>query len=306
MLNHRTFPAALTFIVILFIGSHAGGYLSSDAEAAPASSIVVGDYHCVDSARLEATIYWQSSRTGQQWLDFSFYNNGFASGTFVGAGPLPPEQSSVTYNLAAGTTHYLRINTLTGSGWHASPTIFFTTPSCGAPVAPIGSVSLSFDDHADPYRVHGILDVLAANGVPAVFCITGDWARAYPDLIWRMQNEGHTLCNHTATHAVLTQLSDEGIRAEILGGVQSYLLRPPFGVYDARVAAIAASLGYQIYMWTIDARDWDGRSADSIVGTIMSSLHPEAVVLLHLHGPHTYEALPLIISTIRAQGYALN
>ncbi len=181
----------------------------------------------------------------------------------------------------------------------------------GAPAPPIfrdgsGLVTLTFDDSSPAPRAHAILDILLKYKVKAVFCVTGDWARENSDVIDRILREGHKLCNHTASHAWLTRLSDEEIRREIEGGVSSDILRPPYGAYDARVSSIAASLGYQLYLWSIDTRDWSGVPAATIVNTVMSELHPGAVVLMHLHGASTLEALPQIIEGVQARGYTLS
>ncbi len=171
-----------------------------------------------------------------------------------------------------------------------------------------GVVTLSFDDSAPLARAHAILDVLGQKGVKAVFCVRGNWARAHPGFIERVRAEGHALCNHTASHPDLTALSDEGIRAEIAGGAlpdDGGRLRPPYGAYDARVQAIAASMGYVLYLWSIDPRDWTGASADTIVNTVLSNLHPGAIILLHLHGANTLAALPHIIDGILAAGYEI-
>lgn len=180
----------------------------------------------------------------------------------------------------------------------------------GSPVAAIsrsgsGTVTLSFDDYASPARVGAILDVLARYNVKAVFCLIGNWAAANPTLVARITGEGHMLCNHTASHANLTRLSDDSMRKEILGGTQSTLLRPPYGAYDARVANIAGSLGYSLFLWSIDTRDWTGISADAIVNAVMSKVRPGAIVLMHLHGASTLDALPRVIEQVRAAGYTL-
>jgi peptidoglycan/xylan/chitin deacetylase (PgdA/CDA1 family) len=180
----------------------------------------------------------------------------------------------------------------------------------GTPPPPIfrdgsGVVTLTFDDSSPAPRAHEILDILRRYNVRAVFCVNGNWARENPDVIARMVREGHKLCNHTASHAWLTRLSDEEIRREIEGGLSSDILRPPYGAYDARVSSIAASLGYQLYLWSIDTRDWTGVPADTIVNTVMSELHAGAVVLMHLHGAGTLEALPQIIEGVQARGYTL-
>jgi peptidoglycan/xylan/chitin deacetylase (PgdA/CDA1 family) len=168
-----------------------------------------------------------------------------------------------------------------------------------------GTVVLSFDDYASAARVNAILDVLARYKVKAVFCLIGNWAATNPSLVARMTSEGHVLCNHTASHANLTRLSDEAMRKEILGGPQSTLLRPPYGAYDVRVANIAGSLGDHLFLWSIDTRDWTGVSADAIVNAVRSGLRPGAIVLMHLHGASTLDALPRVIEQVRAAGYTL-
>ena len=77
---------------------------------------------------------------GTQYLDLSLYDTGFAGGGFVGNGPLPGGQSSLTWDgLAPGSTYYWRVNTSTVNGFRASPTWSFGTLSCGA-IASLGVV----------------------------------------------------------------------------------------------------------------------------------------------------------------------
>jgi hypothetical protein len=62
-----------------------------------------------------------------QWLDISLVDNGFAPGTFLGAGPLPPGQKSLTWaGILPGFTHYWRVNSLMPDGtWRPSETGVF-------------------------------------------------------------------------------------------------------------------------------------------------------------------------------------
>ena len=67
-----------------------------------------------------------------QWLDVSLFDNGFAAGTFLGAGPLSPDANSLVWaGLRPGIPHFWRINALTPQGWVASTTGAFVP--CGAP-----------------------------------------------------------------------------------------------------------------------------------------------------------------------------
>ncbi len=85
----------------------------------------------VNDAR--AILLWTPSKSGQQWLDLSIFNNGFASGTFVGLGPFAPDRWGFVWGgLTQGTTHYVRVNTLTTQGWKSSSTLALYTPVCDA------------------------------------------------------------------------------------------------------------------------------------------------------------------------------
>ena len=82
---------------------------------------------------VNVTFNWQANAKGAQFIDLSLANNGFAPGTFVGAGPLGG--SSFTWNgLAKGATHFWRINTLTPGGWSTSNTGSFVTLACIPPM----------------------------------------------------------------------------------------------------------------------------------------------------------------------------
>jgi peptidoglycan/xylan/chitin deacetylase (PgdA/CDA1 family) len=72
------------------------------------------------------------------------------------------------------------------------------------------------------------------------------------------------------------------------------------------VDSIAASLGYSIYMWDIDPRDWAGTSVSYITSTILNNAHPGAVVILHMHAYNTMAALPGIIEGLQDAGYVLS
>jgi hypothetical protein len=89
-------------------------------------------YVCTGGGR--ATVFFRWAPTSSpgfvQWVDISLFNNGFAPGTFLGAGPLSPtEQGFAWQNILANATHFARVNTSTILGWGPSQTVSFF-PSC--------------------------------------------------------------------------------------------------------------------------------------------------------------------------------
>jgi hypothetical protein len=72
----------------------------------------------------------------QQWLDLSLFDNGWVWGTFLGSGPMPASQHSLTWDgLISNATHFVRVNQELAPGvWDPSPTYYWTTLSCPQPV----------------------------------------------------------------------------------------------------------------------------------------------------------------------------
>jgi hypothetical protein len=86
---------------------------------------------------VRAIFLWTPSHAGSQWLDLSIFNNGFAPGTFIGAGALAPGAWGFVWDgLREGTPHFARVNTLTAAGWMPSQTLSFYTPVCDGNAAP--------------------------------------------------------------------------------------------------------------------------------------------------------------------------
>jgi peptidoglycan/xylan/chitin deacetylase (PgdA/CDA1 family) len=172
-----------------------------------------------------------------------------------------------------------------------------------------GKLLLTFDD--DPLsaeRGYALLDVLARYRVRAIFFPTGAWADGHPGFTQRAKAEGHLICNHTYGHAKLTALSEEAVRFQIVNGAgagECDLLRPPYLAHNRFVDSIAASLGYRIFIWDVDSRDWEGLSAEEITNLVLGDVRPGAVVLFHMHAAHTLEALPTIIERLQGAGYVL-
>jgi peptidoglycan/xylan/chitin deacetylase (PgdA/CDA1 family) len=271
----------------------------------PSSQPQLIEQHCSTSqaATVSVTLGWTPGGEGNQWLDLSLFANNFAPGTFIGAGPLVHSQSSQVWDgLIPGTTHYVRVNTLTAIGWRVSPTLQFRTISCTS--AP--RVQLTFDDGGD--YTAPILDILGRYGVRVIFFPTGQWAQVHPDLLKRMMAEGHIVGDHTYSHARLTVLSPDKIRAEIAGGNigNSDLFRPPYDAFNSTVSAIVTEMGFRMFLWNLDPRDWARTYAGGdaeIVDAVVNHAFPGAVVILHLEVRNTVLALPRIIEGLRAKGY---
>jgi len=184
-------------------------------------------------------------------------------------------------------------------------------------------VALTFDAGANNAGVPSILRTLRRFGVAATFFMTGHFARTYPAGARQIAADGFRVGNHTMTHPHLTQMSDAGVRWQILAAARAItsvtgknpapLFRFPYGDQNARLIAIANRLGYMTVSWTVDTLGWEGASAGITVAVVasrvLSGLRPGEIVLMHVGSspdgstPDAH-ALPRVISQLRARGYS--
>ena len=195
--------------------------------------------------------------------------------------------------------------------------------------ADAGIVKLTFDDGPvrpnTPVVILGtntpldgdtpaVLDVLRKYRVKATFFVVGEQVLQYPGLVRREYSEGHSVQNHSFTHAHLTKLTNAEIARELratnqaitdAGVPRPHLFRPPYGKTDDRVRRVGASLGLRQIRWTDKAsEDWEDPPPSVICKRVVSRVKPGSVVLLHDgSGANTDDALPCIIEELRARGY---
>jgi peptidoglycan/xylan/chitin deacetylase (PgdA/CDA1 family) len=83
--------------------------------------------------------------------------------------------------------------------------------------------------------------------------------------------------------------------------------RPPYGAYDAAVLDAAASVGYTTTaMWGVDTIDWrqvrdGGPTAAQIAAKVVDESRGGTVVLMHLGGWNTRNALPWMVNKLNGQ-----
>lgn len=238
---------------------------------------------------------------------------------------LPREPGGHTMQVAAqvtdrsGTTRQTSstTRTITGKGPvtdTVSPTERDRIFRCGNTT---DRVWLTFDDgFLSETSITAVLTALDRENVKGHFFATGQWSRANPAWTARLRRAGHVVANHSSTHEWLNTLDGDELREQISRGPrtdQPRLLRPGFGggAFSAKVNTVAGSLGYQVCYWTVDPRDWAGVPADGIVSAVMTGddktppVRPGGIVLLHMTGRHTAQALPGMIARIRAAGMTL-
>lgn len=178
---------------------------------------------------------------------------------------------------------------------------------------PPATVHLTFDDGPEPATTPAILDILARYDARATFFVVGRSAAAFPELIERMVNEGHTLANHTWKHDDLLQLSADQVietlwRTQLaLGEHATPCFRPPFYRFNAEIVNLAASLGLRMILNTGDTDDWRRPGATAIAANIVAAAEPNAILVLHDGGgdrTQTVQALESALRFLKSRRYA--
>ena len=178
-------------------------------------------------------------------------------------------------------------------------------------------VYLTFDAGYENGNVEKTLDILKSNNVPGAFFILSHIIKANPDIVRRMRDEGHTVCNHTATHKDLSRMQDYAVFSKELGDLEkiykgeiggeiSKYFRPPEGRFSLQTLSYAKEMGYKTIFWSFAYADWDNNnqmSATAAKKKIMDNLHNGAVILLHPTSAVNAEILDDVIKTIKQSGY---
>ena len=160
--------------------------------------------------------------------------------------------------------------------------------------------------------------VLRDRNVVATFCLVGGPARSNPDLVKAIVADGHVLCNHTVDHDMGLRHKSDGEITSDLEDTQAAILaaapdadirffRAPGGNFATNLNSTAATLGFTPLGWSIDTRDWQKPGAAAIRDTVLTQIHPGAVVLMHDGGgdrSQTVSALPEIIDGLAELGYS--
>jgi peptidoglycan/xylan/chitin deacetylase (PgdA/CDA1 family) len=154
--------------------------------------------------------------------------------------------------------------------------------------------------------------------VKATYFLVGEMAQAYPSIVRRIYNAGHTIGTHTQNHPYAFQrLSLQNAEHQVDGGIASVdaalgdpkALSPFFRIPGlGRTGAIEDYLASKsLVTWSADvvADDWKHIGAKEIVRRAMRRLEAKGrgILLLHDIHPATALALPALLKELKDHGY---
>lgn len=181
------------------------------------------------------------------------------------------------------------------------------------------SIYITFDEGYEKGYTGKILDVLKKHKVKAAFFVVRPYIKGNPDLIRRMEKEGHLVCNHSARHPSMASIVDENkfkkeltdveaIYKEVTGKEMPKYFRPPMGKYSELSLYYTQRMGYKTIFWSFAYDDWEPYKQPShafAINKIMDKTTNGSVLLLHAVSKTNAEILDELLTRFEKQGYKI-
>ena len=176
---------------------------------------------------------------------------------------------------------------------------------------------LTFDCGYENGNTEAILDALKKHNAKATFFCVGNFLETSPELIKRMEAEGHTVGNHTYHHPDMSSIADEAsfkkevddvakLYKEITGEEMTKYYRPSQGKFSIENLEMAKKLGYKTFFWSLAYVDWDVNNQPTkqeAFDKLLTRVHPGAIVLLHNTSKTNGQILDELLTKWEEMGY---
>jgi len=179
-------------------------------------------------------------------------------------------------------------------------------------------VVLTFDDGPWPVNTPSVLKTLAEECTTGIFFPIGKHATYYPEILKQVLAAGHTVGSHTWSHATLTnkKLTEQQRKDEIekgvsavkwaLGGVSpAPFFRFPALQHPPEMVTYLGARNIAMFSCDLDSFDFKARNPQQVIDVTMKKLDKlgKGIILMHDFHKHTAEALPELLSKLKAGGY---
>ncbi len=164
-----------------------------------------------------------------------------------------------------------------------------------------------------------VLHVLEQYNVTATFFPQATWLEDYPQVVRKIVEKGHSLGNHTLTHANFYELEYDEVIHEVrqstrlfeeVASFRPYIFRPSFGYYTDFHRQVFSREGYPYtLLWTVITQDsfrfgvWDQIVTPNYIADRALTYADDGGIILMHSLPQTAKALPMIITGLQEQGY---
>lgn len=146
------------------------------------------------------------------------------------------------------------------------------------------TVYLTFDDGPIPEATPWILDLLHDYDFRATFFCVGHNVKKYPDIFYRILDEGHNIGNHTFHHLNGWYTPTDEYLQDVMycdEMMSSGLFRPPYGKLRPQQSANIRATK-KIIMWDILSGDFDSTITDEkCLTNVLNNTDVGSIVVFH-------------------------
>lgn len=176
---------------------------------------------------------------------------------------------------------------------------------------------LTFDEGYERGNTPAILDTLKKLNIKAAFFVVKPYIDTCPEIVKRMVDEGHLVCNHSSHHPSMPSIKDiNKFKKEFREVEESFknltgqdipkFFRPPMGKYSKFSLVQTKNLGYKTVFWSFAYRDWmiDSQPSTSEgIKKIKNGVFPGCIMLLHAVSDTNTQILEQVLSDLQKEGY---
>lgn len=166
-------------------------------------------------------------------------------------------------------------------------------------------VSLTFDDGPNPEFTPKVLALLKQYNARATFFCIGRQIQQHPQILKEIIANGHTVGNHTYTHAksfgffgfhkVRSELRQTSALVKQITGLEMKLFRPCFGVTNPNIARSVKALNLYSIGWSIRSLDTTILNETKVLHRITHKLSQGDIILLHDSSDKTIAVLERLL-----------
>lgn len=178
-------------------------------------------------------------------------------------------------------------------------------------------IYLTFDAGYENGNVEKVLDALDKHNAKGAFFVLDNLIIRNTELVKRMAEEGHSVCNHTCKHHDMTKCGSfeefsselknlEDVFRENTGKELVKCYRPPEGRFNEQNLKWAQDLGYSTVFWSFAYADWNNDKQpdpEASIKKILDHTHNGMVILLHPTSATNAAILDTLLTEWEKAGY---
>lgn len=146
------------------------------------------------------------------------------------------------------------------------------------------TIFLTFDDGPSPDVTPWVLEQLNIYNAKATFFCVGSNMLKHPEIFREVENNGHTIGNHTFDHLNGWKVATKDYLQNISQFAQVYptpLFRPPYGKISPPQISALLKKNYEIVMWSILSYDFDAKLPRLTSMKKIQGAKPGQIIVFH-------------------------